>query len=111
MTGVTMELLVFNAQHASPDRARRQAAWLAADPQADVLVLTEVGVGPGGDVLVNEVTDLGYQHRHALPTAGRDYRTVLASRRARLDPVDPCIGFLPHRGPAVLIQSDRKSVV
>jgi exonuclease III len=106
VNAATLDLLLFNAQHASPDRARRQAAWLAAQPHANVLVLTEVGAGPGGKALVDELTRLGYPHWCAPATAGRDYRTLLASRHVRLEPVDPCIGFLPHRGPAALLRSD-----
>ncbi|GAB2719096.1 endonuclease/exonuclease/phosphatase family protein [Streptomyces bullii] len=105
MNAATLDLLVFNTQHASPDRAIRQAAWLAAEPRVDVLVLTEVGAGLGGATLINELTTLGYSYWHALPTAGRDYRTVLACRY-RLEPVDACIRFLPHRGPAALLRPD-----
>ena len=43
-----VRLLVFNAQHASPGRARRQAEWIAAQEVADLLVISEVGSGPGG---------------------------------------------------------------
>ncbi|MEV0484512.1 endonuclease/exonuclease/phosphatase family protein [Streptomyces sp. NPDC050508] len=106
MSSGRLSMLVFNAQHASPERARRQAAWLAEEPQADLLVLTEVGPGPGGDVLINELTVLGYAHWHALPASGRDFRTLLASRETTLEPVDPRIETLPHRGPAAILQSD-----
>ncbi len=41
-----VRLLVFNAQHAAPGRARRQAEWIAAQEAADLVVISEVGSGP-----------------------------------------------------------------
>lgn len=102
MAPETLGLRVFNAQRAAPDRARNQAAWLARDPQASLLVLTEVGLGTGGDALVGELSDLGFPYWHALPVDGRDFRSVLMSRD-RLDPCYVGLDFLPHRAPAALL--------
>ena len=44
----TVRLLIVNAQHASPGRARRQASWIAIQQSADLVIVTEVGTGPGG---------------------------------------------------------------
>jgi exonuclease III len=99
----TARLIVFNAQHASPARARRQAAWLADQPTADLLVITEVGPGPGGDALTTALTDHGYASVLAPRPAGRDYRTVLASRSAELTPVPSGVTVLPHRAPCATL--------
>jgi len=98
-------LLLFNAQHASPARAYRQADWISRQEDADLAVLTEVGSGPGGTALVQALRDVGYAHVLAptpAPDTAGDYRTVIASRTAPLEPVDPDVAFLPHRAPAAL---------
>ncbi|WP_328915480.1 MULTISPECIES: endonuclease/exonuclease/phosphatase family protein [unclassified Streptomyces] len=102
-------LVVFNAQHASPARARRQAAWLADQETADLVIITEVGPGPGGDALVAALADRGYAHVQAPEPRRRDYRTVLASRTAPLKPVLSGVSVLPHRAPCaeVLIGGQR----
>ncbi|MCM3883117.1 endonuclease/exonuclease/phosphatase family protein [Frankia sp. R82] len=99
-----LRLVTFNAQHAGPDRARRQAAWLSQQPDADVVVLTEVGHGPGGHALLDALTQHGYPHLHTSTPDGPDYRTVIASRQAPLEPVPTGIDVLAHRAPAVDLQ-------
>ncbi|WP_239379853.1 endonuclease/exonuclease/phosphatase family protein [Frankia sp. CIT1] len=96
-----LRLVTFNAQHAAPDRARRQAAWLGQQTDADVVVLTEVGHGPGGHALVDALAQHGYTHVHAPRPDVPDYRTVIASRSAPLEPVPTGIDVLAHRAPAV----------
>ncbi len=78
-TAAELRLVTWNVQHAAPSRARRQAAWLAGQPEADVVVLTEVKDAPGGDALVQALGEHGY---HAVvPTrAGGDYMSVVAAR-------------------------------
>lgn len=100
----TLQLLTLNAQHAAPERARRQAAWIAAQPEADIVVATEIGPGPGGHAFVNALVDHGYSHIHAPQPGTPDYRAVLASRTAPLNPVPTGIRFLAHRGPAADLQ-------
>ncbi|MBM9624632.1 hypothetical protein [Streptomyces zhihengii] len=41
--------MLFNAQHASPDRSRRQAAWVAAQENSDAAVLTKLSSTHGVD--------------------------------------------------------------
>jgi exonuclease III len=95
-----LRLLVFNAQHSSAERARRQAGWIAIQENADVVVITEVGSGPGGDALVAALAGHGY-HSVLAPQAGaREYRTILASRDAGLAAVPSGVSVLPHRAPA-----------
>jgi exodeoxyribonuclease III len=100
-TLAALGLVTFNAQHAAPDRARRQAAWLGQQPDADVVVLTEVGPGPGGHALLDALTHHGYPHLYAPRPDLPDYSTVIASRRSPLEPVPTGIEVLPHRAPAV----------
>ena len=95
-----VRLMVFNTQHASPSRARRQAAWIAAQDDADLVILTEVGPGPGGQALTGALREHGYLSVLAPEPAAPDYRTVLASRGPRLILVPSGIDVLSHRGPA-----------
>jgi exodeoxyribonuclease-3 len=99
----TVRLLVFNAQHASPSRARRQVEWIASQEPADLVILTEVGAGPGGHALAGALSESGYPHVLAPEPAVPDYRTVLASRGPDLTPVPSGIDVLPHRGAAAAV--------
>lgn len=94
-----IRLLLFNAQHASPSRACKQAAWISSQEAADFVVLTEVGSGPGGAAQAQALREHGYTSVLA-PSSPSDYRTLLASRSAELRPVDLGLSVLPHRAPA-----------
>jgi exodeoxyribonuclease III len=98
-----LRLLVFNAQHASPARARRQAAWLADCTAADLVILTEVGPGPGGAALIGALSQRGYAAVLAPRPSFAGYGTVLASRQPDLAAVPSGISVLPHRGPAAAL--------
>jgi len=98
----TLRLMVFNAQHASPSRARRQAAWIADQENADLVILTEVGAGPGGHALIEALSEHAYHSVVAPEPAAPDYRTVVASRGPSLTAVPSGIGVFPHRGPAAM---------
>jgi exonuclease III len=102
--------MLFNAQHASPGRARRQAGWIAAQDNADLVIATEVGAGPGGQALIEALGEHGYSSVLACEPAAPDYRTVLASRRPDLTPVPSGIGVLAHRGPAAAVTADGHAV-
>jgi exodeoxyribonuclease-3 len=96
LLGVELRLVTWNVQHAAPARARRQAAWLASQPEADVAVLTEIKDSPGGDALVQALSEHGY--RAIVPAqAGVDYMTVVAARAHALQRAPGSLGFLPHR--------------
>jgi hypothetical protein len=73
-------LLVFNAQHAAPGRARRQAEWIAAQEAADLVVISEAGSGPGGAALTGALTAGAYTSVLAPGASFAGYGTVLASR-------------------------------
>lgn len=108
--GSTLGLLVFNAQNARPDRARRQAAWITAQDTADVVVITETGTGPGGDALTEALAGHGYHSVVAPRPESRDYRTVLASRGPALTPARSGISVLPHRAPAATLTAGGQTI-
>lgn len=102
-SALELRLVTWNVQHASPSRAQRQAGWLASQPEADVLVLTEVKDAPGGLALIQALGEHGY--RTIVPTqAGGDYLTVVATRASAasgnaltVEALPEGAGFLPHR--------------
>ena len=67
---------------------------------ADLLVISEVGSGPGGAALIGALTERGYTSVLAPASSFAGYCTVLASRRVGLTPIPSGIKVLPHRGPA-----------
>jgi exodeoxyribonuclease-3 len=97
-----LRLMVFNSQHASPVRARRQAAWIASQDEADFVVVTEVGAGPGGHALIDALNEHGYPSVLAPQPVAPDYRTVLASRVPGLTPIPNGVDVRPHRGPSAV---------
>ncbi|CAL9587192.1 hypothetical protein SUDANB106_05166 [Streptomyces sp. enrichment culture] len=98
-----VRLLLFNAQHASPDRSRRQAAWVAAQEDADIAVFTEVSSTHGGDALVAALGERGYASVIAPQPTDPDYRTVIACRTADAHPVESPVAVTPHRAPAARV--------
>ncbi|GGY16387.1 endonuclease [Streptomyces minutiscleroticus] len=98
-----VRLLLFNAQHASPQRSRRQAAWIAGQASADIAVLTEVSPTHGGDALVTALHERGYATVIAPQPQERDYRTVIACRTTDAHPVESPVTVMPHRAPAARI--------
>lgn len=97
-------ILVFNAQHASPARSRRQAEWIGSQQTADLVIITEVSSGPGGAALLAALADNGYVRTVAPSPGFSDYRTVLASRSANLEPMRAVITASPHRSPGAVVQ-------
>ncbi|MFI1727559.1 endonuclease/exonuclease/phosphatase family protein [Streptomyces sp. NPDC020489] len=98
-----VRLLLFNAQHASPERSRRQATWIAAQKAADIVVLTEVSSTHGGDALTTALAEHGYATIIAPKPPTPDYRTVLAFRTANAQPVHSPVTVTPHRAPAARV--------
>lgn len=103
-------VLLFNCQHASPERARRQAAWIGDQEGADLVVLTEVGPGPGGTTLVEALAENGYTTVIAPRPEVPDYFTVLASRSAPMHVVPSGVTVLPHRAPAATVDIGGRTV-
>jgi exonuclease III len=106
-----VRVLVFNAQHSAPGRAHRQVEWIADQEHADLVVVTEVGGGPGGAALTAALAEHGYASVVAPVPAAADYRTVLASRGAPLEPVPSGVGVLPHRAPAAVVLAGGQRVL
>ncbi|TKS96083.1 endonuclease/exonuclease/phosphatase family protein [Streptomyces lasalocidi] len=98
-----VRLLLFNAQHASPDRSRRQAHWIAGQDGADIAVLTEVSCAQGGDALVAALTERGYATVIAPRPSAPDYRTVIACRTSTVQTVPSLVTLTPHRAPAARV--------
>ncbi|KOT46743.1 endonuclease [Streptomyces caelestis] len=98
-----VRLLLFNAQHASPDRSRRQAAWIAGREGADIAVFTEVSSTQGGDALVTALTERGYAAVIAPQPSTPDYRTVIACRTSAVRTVPSPVTVTPHRAPAARV--------
>jgi exonuclease III len=102
-SALELRLVTWNVQHAAPTRAQRQAGWLASQPEADVLVLTEVRDAPGGLALLRALGERGY--RTVVPAqAGGEYMTVVATRTSAassaalaVEALPEGAGFLPHR--------------
>ncbi|MFD7705467.1 endonuclease [Streptomyces caelestis] len=99
----TVRLLLFNAQHASPDRSRRQAAWVAGQEDADIAVFTEVSSTHGGDALVAALAEHGYATVIAPRPQTPDYRAVIACRTTDAHPVASPVTVTPHRAPAAQV--------
>lgn len=98
-----VRLMLFNAQHASPERSRRQAAWVAAQENADIAIFTEVSSNHGGAALVTTLGEHGYTTVIAPQPADPDYRTVIACRTADAQPVQSPVAVTPHRAPAARV--------
>ncbi|GAA4994361.1 endonuclease/exonuclease/phosphatase family protein [Yinghuangia aomiensis] len=103
-------ILTWNVQHAAEKRSRTQAAWLAQREDADVLVLTEVGHGPGGLALAQALREHGYRVMEPV-CAGDKYLTILACRLDEMVQVDVGMTVMPHRAPAARIATGRQAVV
>ncbi|WP_181871664.1 endonuclease/exonuclease/phosphatase family protein [Sphaerisporangium album] len=101
-----VRLMTLNAQHASPARSYKQAAWLAGQ-DADVAVLTEVAAG--GAALTQALSEHGFAvHCTDDRGAGRgaDYLTLIATRIGQAEPVEIRWPHLPHRCAAVRLHLD-----
>jgi exodeoxyribonuclease III len=98
-------VITWNLQHAAADRARRQAAWLAAHDHADIVVLTEVPGSRTADILVEALVARGYEVCLA-DGDGADYRVIVGSRTGSLTVAaglpSTC---LPHRLVAVRVDT------
>ncbi|MFF8036079.1 endonuclease/exonuclease/phosphatase family protein [Streptomyces sp. NPDC016626] len=98
-----VRLLLFNAQHASAARSRRQAEWIAGQEGADIAILTEVSSTQGGDALVTALGERGYATLVAPQPSKPDYRTVIACRSSDVRPVPSPVTVTPHRAPAARV--------
>ncbi|MFF0222607.1 endonuclease/exonuclease/phosphatase [Streptomyces sp. NPDC004629] len=100
----TLDVLTFNLNNPSRDRAQRQLEFLAARPE-HVLVLTETADSAGCDLLASRFAVAGYEV--TFPRPGRGERGVMVVSRLATRP-DPglVMGYLPHRAVSVTVDTD-----
>ena len=102
MNSPGLSLLTFNIGNPSPERARRQLAWLARCDE-HVLVLTETKASAGCRLLADAFTAAGYHVTYPEPGPGV-YGTMIISRVAAApDGFGDQIGYLPSRAAAVVL--------
>ena len=88
MSSPGLSLLTLNIGNPSPDRARRQLAWLVRREE-DVLVLTETKASAGCRLLAEEFTAAGYAVHYPRARSrrvrhdDRQHRARGAGRRVR----------------------------
>ena len=104
-----LRLVTWNVQHAGPERARRQARWLATLEEADVVVLTEVGHAGGGGALMAALRSHGYT-LVVPPGVVRDYLVVIAARTPGIEAAGRRLGVRPHRCVGVRLPIGEASV-
>ncbi len=100
----TCDVLTFNLNNPSRERAERQLAYLAARPE-QVLVLTETADSAGCTFLAERFTAAGYAVEFPRPEQ-RGERGVMIVSRLATRPGPFAIGYLPHRAVAVMVETD-----
>ncbi|MFI9155734.1 endonuclease/exonuclease/phosphatase family protein [Streptomyces sp. NPDC053367] len=95
-----MDVLTFNLNNPSRQRAERQLAWLA-DRQQHVLVLTETAPSDGCEFLAARFEAAGY--RVVFPRPGKGERGVMIVSRLPVEDPGTRFGYLPHRGVSVTV--------
>ncbi|MGW0086539.1 endonuclease/exonuclease/phosphatase [Streptomyces sp. NPDC003393] len=103
----TLDVLTFNLNNPSRERAERQLAYLAARPEP-VLVLTETADSAGCDLLASRFSTAGYEVTFPRPERGE--RGVMIVSRLATRPGPASVGYLPHRTVSVIVDSDRGPV-
>ncbi|WP_413808083.1 endonuclease/exonuclease/phosphatase [Streptomyces sp. OE57] len=99
----TLDVLTFNLNNPSRDRAERQLAYLAARPEP-VLVLTETADSAGCDLLARRFEAAGYSVTFPRPERGE--RGVMVVSRLVTDPGGQVTDYLPHRAVPVIVETD-----
>ncbi|MER5904344.1 endonuclease/exonuclease/phosphatase family protein [Streptomyces mirabilis] len=98
-----MDVLTFNLNNPSRERAERQLSYLASRPE-QVLVLTETAASAGCEFLAQRFTAAGYDVEFPRPERGE--RGVMIVSRLPLSRPDVVFDYLPHRGVAVSVETD-----
>jgi exodeoxyribonuclease-3 len=97
-----LSLLTFNIGNPSPERVRRQLAWLASRDE-HVLVLTETKASAGCQLLAGAFSAAGYQVVYPEPGPG-EYGTMIVTKvSAAPDAFGDKVGYLPSRAAAVTL--------
>lgn len=100
---MSLQVLTFNLNNPSRERAERQLSYLASRPE-QVLVLTETAASAGCEFLAQRFTTAGYHVRFPVPERGE--RGVMIVSRLALGPSDITFGYLPHRAVAANVETD-----
>ncbi|MFI2434601.1 endonuclease/exonuclease/phosphatase [Streptomyces sp. NPDC018693] len=98
-----MDVLTFNLNNPSRERAERQLWYLASRPE-HVLVLTETAASAGCDFLAQQFTAAGCEV--AFPRPGKGERGVMVVSRLATRPGPVEVGYLPHRCVSVTVDTD-----
>ena len=102
-------VLTWNVQHAAPKRAWQQVEWLAAQPDTDIIALTEVGGLRSAAVVGEALRYYGYA-THVPVGEVTDYRVVVASRVGKLRIVAAGPDCMPHRGVVGRVAFDQETI-
>ncbi|MEU5498019.1 endonuclease/exonuclease/phosphatase [Streptomyces griseofuscus] len=100
----TLDVLTFNLNNPSRERAERQLAYLADRPEA-VLVLTETADSAGCAFLATRFAAAGYDVEFQLP-GSRGERGVMIVSKLATRPGPTTLGYLPHRCVSVTVDTD-----
>lgn len=103
-----MRVLTLNVANPSLARAERQLTWLGGRCD-DVLVLTEVGNGPGSRLLADALSCSGYTTVFEAPPS--DERGVLLASRLEVVETIPGPAYLPWRVGTLRLANSRLLVV
>lgn len=98
------DVLTFNLNNPSRERAERQLAYLATRPEP-VLVLTETADSAGCTLLEERFTAAGYSVTFPRPEQ-RGERGVMVVSRLATRPGPASVGYLPHRAVSVTVDTD-----
>ncbi|WP_329028115.1 endonuclease/exonuclease/phosphatase family protein [Streptomyces sp. NBC_00690] len=102
---MTLDVLTFNLNNPSRERAARQLTYLAARPEA-ILVLTETANSTGCEHLANEFEGAGYHVAFPLPSRQARERGVMIVSRLAMHPFPLALEYLPHRALAVTVDTE-----
>ncbi|MEU9208575.1 endonuclease/exonuclease/phosphatase family protein [Streptomyces sp. NPDC048415] len=98
-----MDVLTFNLNNPSRQRAERQLSWLAARPE-HVMVLTETAPSDGCEFLVARFEAAGF--RVVFPRPERGERGVMIVSRLPIEEPLTRFGYLPHRYVSVTVETE-----
>jgi exodeoxyribonuclease-3 len=103
MTSQGTQVLTFNLNNPSRERAGRQLSYLAGRPEP-VLVLTETADSAGCGLLETRFTQAGYSVTFPKPERGE--RGVMIVSRLATRPGPATVGYLPHRAVSVTVDTE-----
>ncbi|MEU0396509.1 hypothetical protein ABZ208_27700 [Streptomyces sp. NPDC006208] len=98
------DVLTFNLNNPSKERAERQLAYLADRPEP-LLVLTETADSAGCDLLETQFRTAGYGVVFPRPVRGERGVMIVSRLAAVRGPA--CVTYLPHRAVSVTVQTDK----